>query len=1275
MSIAGAAQRHGTAICVGVLLLVLAGIYALLTLPAGIFPEVTYPRIVVLARAGTFEAHEMTVAVTRPLEQALGGVVDLRRIRTRTFRGAAELSLDFRPDADMQFALSQVQGRLASTGADLPPEVQLTAERLTPSVFPILQYELTGVDPLVLRDLADLVVAPRLTGVPDVGLVEVQGGLVREIAVQLDPGRLLANHLSVDLVADAIRSANQAVAAGRVNRSYRQYGIVVSGLTNTPTEVGGIVVRRAGDRFVRVADLGTVGYGAQDRWQIVSGNGRPAALINIARQPDGSTLALQRAVRASLDSVRPLLPAGVRLESVYDQAELVRASMAGVRDAMLVGGALAVAVLLLFLRRWRTTVAAALTLPVTVAITLLGLDLGHESLNLMSLGGLAVAIGLVIDDAVVVVENIERRLGQHPAEAPAEVVRAATDEILGPVASSTLTTVVVFAPLGLLQGVVGAFFRAFAFSLAMAVLVSLALATTLIPVLLSRWLVATGPEGARHHRLDWLDRRYVTAATWLLAHRRTALAAAAVLLATAALLLRVLGTGFLPQMDEGGFILDYRTPPGSSLAETDRQMRVLEGILRSDPDIQAFTRRTGAELGFAATAQNSGDFTVLLTPRSRRSVSVYTVIDRVRRAGEERAPAVRMEFMQLLQDVMGDLAGAPAPVELKLFGADLGTAETAARRVVKAVAGVPGLVDLYDGIAGDDPEVRVDLDPVRVTRLGLSLVDVEAQARGALFGTEAGSAREPDRLVPIRVRVPDSVRYRPDVVSALPILGPGGWVPLGRLGTVRDTADAAELLRENRRPMVAVTGQVEGRSLGAVMRDIRAAVGTVAMPPGVALEYGGQHASQQQSFRELLAVLTLAVGAVLLVLVAQFNALRGPLAIVLAIPVGLTGALVALAVTGVPLNVSSFMGLILLVGLIVKNGILLFDAAEALRRKGEAPRDALVGAGRLRLRPILMTTLCTLAGLVPLALGLGAGAELQQPLAIAVIGGLIVSTGVTLLLLPVGLEAVRALHVRGPAKAAGWSGLALVAVLAGFPASRLEAQATDSVPTAPRSPHVIRWYEAAAAVGGVALLSVVDEPIQDWIQDHRSEGTDDAAGIFRREGEPIWWGGITVGVTAAGLIIGDDDVTRTGARAITSVAASAVASTGIKYLLSRSRPAEGVGAFEFHPFSSLKDSDGTELRFSMPSGHTTAAFAVATTLADEIRSPVADVLLYTFATGTAWSRMNDDRHWLTDTAFGAILGITTAKVVNGRWRIFNLRPPAVLVGKEGTVALSWQASF
>jgi multidrug efflux pump subunit AcrB len=636
----------------------------------------------------------------------------------------------------------------------------------------------------------------------------------------------------------------------------------------------------------------------------------------------------------------------------------------------------------------------------------------------MSLGGLAVAIGLVIDDAVVVVENIERRLALHPADPPAEVIRRGTDEIFGPVASSTLTTVVVFAPLGLLQGVVGEFFRGFAFGLAVAVLGSLVLALTLIPTLVAHWIArrpasastATETRSFPHFSLAWLDARYGAAVAWLVGHRRSALAAAGALIVAAGLLTRIMGTGFLPQMDEGGFILDYWTPTGSSLAETDRQMKIIEGILGADPDIQAFTRRTGAELGFAATAPNSGDFTVLLKPRRERSASVYTVIDRVRTAAEARAPAVRVEFIQLLQDVIGDLAGAPAPVELKLFGVDRGATEAAARQVAAAIAPVSGLVDLFNGVPGDNPEVRIDLDPVRITRLGLSAAEVETQARDALFGVGAGSAREPDRLVPIRVRVPDSLRFHPDVVSALPILGPGGWVPLSDLGVVRDTVGASELLRENLRPLVAVTGQVEERSLGAVMRDIRAAASGVALPAGVTLEYGGQYASQQQSFRELLGVLALATGAVLMVLVAQFNSLRGPLAIVLAIPFGLTGAVMALAAARVPFNVSSFMGVILLVGLIVKNGILLFDAAQDLHAGGASVRDALVGAGRLRLRPILMTTLCTLAGLVPLALGWGAGAELQRPLAIAVIGGLIVSTAVTLLLLPTALEAVGALH-------------------------------------------------------------------------------------------------------------------------------------------------------------------------------------------------------------------------------------------------------------------------
>jgi len=1019
MSVAGFAARHRAAIYLAVILLALGGVYSLATLPAGTYPEAIFPRIAIIARGGTFEPRDMVVAVTRPLEEELSGVIDLRRIRSRTVRGATELSLDFRPGADMQFALQQVQGRIATLQTELPAGVQVLAERLTPSIFPMMQFELTGADPILLRDLAQYTIRPRLARLPDVGNVEVQGGLVREVSVVLDPARLVSHHIGVKEVADRILGANVVEAAGRVDRDYRQLSVIVSGLAATADAVGALVVRRDRDYPVRVSDLGTVRYGAQDQFEIATGNGQPAALINVSRQPAGNILRVEGAVMAMADSLRHVLPAKVKLESVYDQGELVRSSIANVRDAMLVGGVLAVIVLLLFLHQPVVTVAAALTLPVTILGTFAGLHLFGDSLNLMSLGGLAVAVGLIIDDAVVVVENIERRLVQRRDDPPAQVIQQATDEILAPVAGSTLTTVVVFAPLALLEGVVGQFFRSFALALTIAVLLSLALAVFLIPLLTTQWVERQLRSGkaARTRvetpRIARLENWYVNTAGAAFQRPRLALAGAGLLVLLAFGLWKVVGTGFLPQMDEGGFILDYWTPTGSSLAETDRQLHRIEAILKEDPDVERFTRRTGLELGFFATAPNTGDMTVQLRPRRDRA-SVYQVIDRLRTRIGTELPAVRVEFIQIMQDLLGDLTGSPEPVEIKLFHPQVRVAEAAGRTVAGAIEGVPGLEDLFDGVTGDLPSVRIDLDPVRVSRLGLTPADAVAQVRASLFGEEAGAVREPDRLVPIRVRVSDSVRFNPAVARTLPIIGPNGWAPLGGLGAVADSADVSELWRENLRPMVLVTGAVdpETSNLGHVMRDIRNKLAGVALPPGVSLEYGGQYAGQRESFRQLLVVLGLAIGIVLLVMVGQFGQFRGPLAILVAASLGLTGALLALVVTGMPFNVSSFMGLILLVGLIVKNGIILFDAAQRIRRSGATPEMALREAGRLRLRPILMTTLCTLAGLLPLAFGIGSGAELQQPLAIAVIGGLTLSTVITLVLLPAGLLGVGALEMK-----------------------------------------------------------------------------------------------------------------------------------------------------------------------------------------------------------------------------------------------------------------------
>ena len=1005
MNFAAQALRHRPAVILAAVIVTAAGLFASGRLPAGVYPEAEFDRIVVVATGGTYEPRDMVVAVTRPLEEGVIGVIDLRRLRSRTVRGSTELSLDFQPGTDMAYALQQVQGRIAALRGELPDGIELEVERLTPAVFPILQFELRGPDPVQLRDLAQYSIRPRLAGLPAVGKVEVMGGLVREVAVQADPARLAALRIPLTDIADQIKAGNSALPIGRLDREYRQFSVMVSGLAAGPDAVGALVLRSAGSTPVRVSDVATVGYGTEDLFQLASGNGAPAALINVSRQPTGSILRVDDEVLAAVDSIRATLPAGVHLDAVYDLGALVRESIASVRDAILVGGLLSAIVLFLFLGRLALTLAAAATIPLTIAGTFGFLLLFHDSINLMSLGGIAVAVGLIIDDAVVVVENLERHLAREGDVGRAGIA-GAVQEIFGAVTSSTLTTVVVFAPLGLLEGVVGSFFRSFSLALGIAVILSLVYATTLLPAVVERLLRA----GGAGHRAPILDLTRVTewygrTAERLLRHpKRVLLAAGAIALVGGLIALR-LETGFLPDMDEGGFILDYWAPTGTSLTETDRQLHVLEQTLQADPAIAGFTRRTGSELGLFATAPNRGDLTVLLKPRSARDASVFAVMDRLRALLDARVPSLRIEYHQVQADLLGDLTGAPEPIEIKLFDPDVRVAEGAARTVAGRIGDVEGLDDLFDGGQGDLPSMVLHVDPARAAKLGLTTTEVEAQGRAGLFGAEAGNVRETDRLVGIRVRLPDGVRRSPDALARLPIIGPRGWAPLASLGELRDTTEISELTREDLRAYVAVTGSVDvtESSLGSVMRTIRARLRGLELPASTSLAYGGQEAGQRESFAQLLQVFALAAGLVLLVMVLHFRNLVAPVAILLGSLLGISGAAAALYLTGTPFNVSSFMGLILLVGLVVKNGIILYDAASVRVHAGAAPVTALLEAGRVRLRPILMTTLCTLTGLIPLALGFGSGAELQRPLAIAVIGGLCFSTASTLLLLPPAL--------------------------------------------------------------------------------------------------------------------------------------------------------------------------------------------------------------------------------------------------------------------------------
>ena len=1004
MNVATVAVRHSRAAALVSGALVVAGAIAAWSLPSAIYPPLEFPRIVIIAQSGTLPPQSMTLTVTRPIETAVMEVPGIRRVRSRSIRGSAEISAQFDPATDMVVALQQVQNRVAEARGELPVGTDLTVERLTPAVFPILIFSMTGALPTPeLYDYANYVVKPDLARVPGAGRIEVLSSDTREIEVILDPARLAATNLSVEEVAGALKAQNQLLPAGRFQQGGQQLLSLASGLWTSIDQIAAAPVAVKDNAVVRVSDVGTVTPGSPDRTMLITGNGRDAVSISISQQIDANILSVKQGVDAAMAGLAAALPKGIQITKVYDLAEFVSAAITSVRDAILLGGFLAVIVLIVFLRNVRLTLIAALSLPLAVIPTFFFLQLFHGSINLMSMGGLAVAIGLVIDDAVVVVENIHRRA--HEGE---QAAVDAVQQLMAPLVSSTLTTVVVFAPLGLLSGVIGQFFRALSLSLSVAVLLSLALSVSVVPMM-ARWAVrrhAAAPDAADEGRAV---RAYTGALNSVVHRPLLAVALCLALAAVGVLLAFQVGTGFLPKADEGGFVIDYLTPEGSALAETDRQVRAMEKVIAATPEVASYSRRTGSELGLFATAQNSGDILVRLKPRGDRARSSDEVIEAMRPKLHEVVPLVEIEFVQLLQDMLGDLEGAPTPIEVKVFGDDPDTLLKLSEPVEQMLGKVDGVVDVV-GMQRGSPEVTWTIDPLAAGRAGLTVEQVAQQMSAAWLGDVATDLRLLDRRVPVRVRLDDRFRFDPSRLPQTMIrTSEGALIPLSTLAQPVRVNSQAELLRENLRQMALVSGRLEGRDMGSAVGEIRSKLASLRLPVGYTYEIGGQYASQQQAFRELLMVLGIGTVLVFTILVVHFRAWLPAVLVLLAAPLSLGGALLLLVATGTELNVSAAMGTILLVGLVVKNGIMLLDFSEHLHQQGEPFDVAIAHAGRIRLRPILMTTFCTLFGLLPLALGIGAGAELQKPLALAVIGGLALSTPVTLLAIP-GLYA--AIHYR-----------------------------------------------------------------------------------------------------------------------------------------------------------------------------------------------------------------------------------------------------------------------
>lgn len=1007
------AQRHARGIVSIALFVAALGAVTVPRMPVAILPDFPYPRIAVIADAGDMAVDNVVISITRPLEDAASSVPGVSRVRSRTSRGSVEMSVDFEWDQDMFEALSYLRSGIDAVRPDLPPDVELTVERQDPSSFPVIGYSLTSrrVSQADLRETTDLLIAPTLRRLQGVYRVLVQGGDIREFTVGVDPEALAAHHVSATDVSRSIEATNLISSVGRFDRRYRKYLVTAtSEMTDADTIRDAVVALRDGVP-VRVGDVARVEQSSEERLTAVTANGQPAVLFSILKQRGASTVDVSREVAAALADLSSGLPPDVEVKPFYDESRLLTESIGSVRDSILIGAVLAIIVLILFLGSLRASAVVIATLPITVLSTMLLLRLLGETLNLMTLGGLAVGLGLIIDDVVVTVENIHRHL-QEGADVR-RAVSEGTAEITKPMVGSSLTTISVFLPLVALGGIAGAFFSPLALTLTVMLIVSMALALTAAPALCGWMLRRPAGDGQAHHAsraVVALAGLYERLLRWVLARRRVVLISALALPALTVIMYRALPTGFMPDMDEGAFILDYLTPDGTSLAETDRQLLIVEKILMEQPEVEAYSRRTGLELGFFATEQNTGDIAVSLKPKSQRRRSVSQVIEKVRERCLREVPGMECEFVLIVQDRVGDMAGEPSPVEVKIFGSEPPRLREIAGQVAEIVASVPGVVDETDGIVSTGPELSVHVDPAKAGLAGMTPEDVIDQLSALMLGSQATIVRQGERMIGVRVVLPPPLRRTEEQINRLRLVTPSGaTVPVGSLATIEENEGTMEMEREDQKPVVAVTANLEGRDLGSAIQEIRSRIDSeVSLPEGYTLRYGGLYETQQSSFRRLLSVFLIGMALVLVVAIWQYEALSEPLALFVSALFSEVGVIGALFLTGTPFNASSFTGAIMVFGMVLTNGIVLMDYT---RQRG-GPRvplvEAVVAAGKTRVRPVLMTSVIATLALLPLALGIGAGAEMQRPLAIAVIGGLITSPLFALVLSPAILVALRA---------------------------------------------------------------------------------------------------------------------------------------------------------------------------------------------------------------------------------------------------------------------------
>ncbi len=981
-------------------ILVLAGgIFTYLDLKTGLFPDITFPKIKVIADAGEQPVDKMLTAVTIPLENALRRTEGLQYIRSTTSRGSCEISVFLDWNMDINTAKAQIESFIQQQKGNILPGTNFSVEKMNPSILPIMGYSVEGnLSQVDLKKIAKYQIKPYLIATPGVADIAVIGGRDKEYQIEVKPDVLKGLGISIKNIQDAVTNSNILQSNGYITDYNRMYLTLTDNSVTNIEDLQNLVVSNSTNRIIQLKDVAEITVSAAKQYVKIIANGKDVPLLAIIKQPEANLIDVNNAIEKKVDELKTRLPKGVKLLPYYKQADFVSQSINSIKDVLWIGLVLALFIVIIFLRSFSASFVVLGTIPVTLSVILIVLDAVGYTFNIMTLGAIAAAVGLMIDDVVIIVEQIHKIREEHPDKPISWCVREAIHYLFPAMVGSSLSTLVIFIPFVMMSGVAGAYFKVMAFTMIIALTCSFFVTWLIVPVLSILFSRSKKVRKKREAKTGWIHQ--------ILGKPIIGIAFAAVCILILVFIPSHLPSGFLPEMDEGSIILDFDSPPGTTLEETGKMLTKVNDILKNQPEVEAFSGRLGTQLGFFITEPNRGDYLIKL--KDSRSKTTTEIADEIRVKVEAAVPQLVVDFGQVIGDMLGDLMSSVQPIEIKVFGDDKTKLQQISKEIAAEVESVKGTADVFDGIVISGPEISIQPNEPVLSRLGLTVADFQLQLQTQVSGTVASTMIDNAQIINIRIIYPKAYQTSiRDLQNAKILLPNGGSVPISEVAKIETKQGVAELERENQKSMGVITARLNNRDLGSTLAEIKTKLSqNVSLPANYHLEYGGSYQQQQKAFKELLMILIGAVVLVFIVILFLFRRIKVALAIISIAILGVAGCMLSLFLTETPLNVGSYTGIIMIVGIIGENAIFTYRQYQEIE-DGRSHKEKIEYAIAARLRPKLMTAFAAIMALLPLALGLGAGAQLHQPLAIAVIGGMLFALPLLLIVLPTILKLIK----------------------------------------------------------------------------------------------------------------------------------------------------------------------------------------------------------------------------------------------------------------------------